>query len=73
MVAQQTKLAGASLPPGSTATQRAQLDHALKESFVSGFRAAMIVAAVLAVVSALLAAWLIEGKPPQAKKEEQAA
>jgi EmrB/QacA subfamily drug resistance transporter len=73
MIAQQTKLAGATPPPGMSATQHALLEAALKESFVSGFRAAMIVAAILAAVSALLAAWLIEGKPPQPKKEAQAA
>jgi EmrB/QacA subfamily drug resistance transporter len=71
--AQRTKLVGATLPPGGSATENARLEHALKESFVSGFRASMIVAAVLALASALLAAWLIEGKKPQPRDEAHAA
>jgi EmrB/QacA subfamily drug resistance transporter len=71
--AQRTKLAGATLPPGGSATQNVQLEHALKESFVSGFRAAMFGAAVLALGSAFLAAWLIEGKKPQPQEETQVA
>jgi EmrB/QacA subfamily drug resistance transporter len=71
--AQRTKLAGATLPPGLSASERTQLERALKESFVAGFRASMIVAAVLAFASALLAAWLIEGKKPQPQEETQAA
>jgi MFS family permease len=71
--AQRTKLAGATLPPGGSAAENNRLEHALKESFVSGFRAAMIVAAALAFVSALLAAWLVEGKQPQPQQEENAA
>jgi EmrB/QacA subfamily drug resistance transporter len=72
MVAEQSELAGATVPSGLS-SQPTQLERALKESFVSGFRAAMIVAAILAAVSALLAAWLIEGKPPRSKKETRAA
>jgi EmrB/QacA subfamily drug resistance transporter len=71
--AQRTKLAGATLPPGGSAAENIRLEHALKESFVSGFRAAMVVAAALAFASALLAGWLIEGKKPQPREEENAA
>ncbi|HEY8686849.1 MAG TPA: MFS transporter, partial [Chloroflexota bacterium] len=73
MQAQRAKLAGAPLPHGVSPALRAQLEHTLKESFAAGFRASMILAAALAFVSALLAAWLIEGKPPQPKEATGAA
>ena len=71
--AQRAKLAGASVPPHLSAAERARLEHALKESFVSGFRASMIGAGILAVLSALLAAWLIEGKKIEPHPEPQVA
>ena len=59
---QRQKLAGITIPSYVPPAQRAQLEHAVKESFVSGFRASMLVSAALAAVSALFAAWLIAGK-----------
>ncbi|HEX6508603.1 MAG TPA: MFS transporter [Chloroflexota bacterium] len=62
---QRTKLVGASLPSGLSASQRAQLERVLKESFVAGFRAAMLVSAGLALASSIFAAWLIDGRKPE--------
>ncbi len=59
---QRSKLVGATLPAGISHTERTQLEMALKESFVAGFRVSMLVAAALALGSALLAGWLVEGK-----------
>jgi hypothetical protein len=58
---QRSKLAGASLPSGLGPQERAQLDRALKESFVAGFRASMLISVALALGSSLFAAWLIPG------------
>lgn len=62
--AQRSKFVDASVPADLPAAERAALVRALKESFVSGFRASTLIAATLAVASALLAAWLIDGKKP---------
>ena len=64
--AQKSKFVGTSIPPEVSAADQARLVHALKESYVSAFRVATLLAAALAVLSALLAAWLIEGKEPRA-------
>ncbi|GAC1471948.1 MAG: MFS transporter [Chloroflexota bacterium] len=65
VVAQRAKLVGATIPSGVAKTERVQLERALKESFVSAFRTSMLVAAALALLSAALAAWLIEGARPR--------
>jgi EmrB/QacA subfamily drug resistance transporter len=62
---QRSKLVGATLPAGVNSTEKANLGSALKESFVSAFRVNMLIAAALALGSALLAAWLIDGKQPE--------
>ena len=51
----------------------AAVDEAVDESFVAGFRLAMIVGAVMAVLSAVAAWVLIEGKPGEEPSEAQAA
>ncbi len=54
---------GAAEPPASTDGRTAsEIDAAVNESFLSGFRLAMYVAAGLALLSALSAALIIEGK-----------
>lgn len=68
--AQRSKYVEATVPAGVTPTEKAQLERALKESFVSAFRVSMLVGAALAVGSALLAAWLIEGHPGDTRLEE---
>lgn len=56
------KLAGAELPAEPGSPSREMLKAAIDGAFVSGFRRVMIVAAILALVSALSARLLIEGK-----------
>ena len=60
--AQRSRLAGAEPPPGVEGGARAAVERAIDEAFVGGFRLAMIIAAGLALASALSAALLIEGK-----------
>jgi EmrB/QacA subfamily drug resistance transporter len=60
--AQRAKLIGASLPAQATPPERAKLKHALEESFVDAFRAIMLLAAGMALLSALFSWWLIDGK-----------
>jgi hypothetical protein len=65
LAAQRSKLVGATVPSAVTPAERTTLQRALKDSFVAAFRATMLVAAALAAGSALLAAWLIDGKQPE--------
>lgn len=60
--AQQTQLAGISIPPGVGASTQAAIQSVIAYAFVSGFRAAMLIGAALAVCSSVAAAVLIEGK-----------
>ena len=57
--AQRVRLAAAAVPEGLSAEVRAAIEQAIAESFVAGFRLVMIVAAALAVLSALAAAVFI--------------
>jgi hypothetical protein len=59
---ERARLGGAEVPDGVDNELRVALEQAIAESFVSGFRLAMWVAAGLALVSALTAALMIEGK-----------
>lgn len=61
--AQRSKLAGASIPSGTPAA-RARLRRAVNEAFVQAFRIIMLVAAGLALTSALVSASLIPGIGP---------
>jgi EmrB/QacA subfamily drug resistance transporter len=60
---QRTKLAGAELPTNVDPAVASLLRQAVDESFVAGFRRVVGVAAGLALLSALSALLLIEGKP----------
>jgi hypothetical protein len=60
--AQRVKMAGAEVPDGLPAETRIVLRRAIEESFVSGFRRVMCVAAMLALLSALVAGLLIRGR-----------
>jgi hypothetical protein len=60
--AQRSKLAGAALPPGIDAAVASTLRHAVDLSYVSGFRWIMLLSAGLALLSALTAWVLIEGR-----------
>ena len=59
------KLGAAEAPEGLDAALGAAVERAIDEAFVSGYRVVMLVAAVMAIASALSAAILIEGKKPQ--------
>jgi len=59
---QRINLAGARIPPEVEPDTRAALDQAIKEAYVTGFRGVMLVAAGLALTSALIAWAMIAGK-----------
>jgi MFS family permease len=67
---EKVKLGAAQIPEGLAAAQRANVERAIVESFVSGYRLVMLVAAGTALVSALSAALLIEGKKQQRSAEQ---
>lgn len=60
--AQRTRLAAAEPPASLNDAERAEVRRALDESFVAGFRAAVFVAAALALAGALSAWLLVEGR-----------
>lgn len=62
LASQPNRLAAAELPQQLDPVEGERLERAINESFVSGFRRVMAVAAVLALLSAVSAALLIEGK-----------
>jgi predicted MFS family arabinose efflux permease len=61
---QRDKLAGAVLPSSLDGTSAARVKRAIGESFVAGFRWIMLLSAGLALLSALGAWIMIDGKPP---------
>jgi EmrB/QacA subfamily drug resistance transporter len=65
---QRQKLAGIVLPDGYPAVAVAAMKHAVKASFVAGFRWVMLISAALALLSSVSAAILIQGKPGGADK-----
>ena len=62
LLAQQSKLVGIVIPPGLSSTTQAAVQRAIDESFVSSFRVITLIAAGLALVSAISSFLLIEGK-----------
>ena len=58
---QRVRLAAVQLPEGLEITVRSQLENAIADSFISGFRRVMIISAALAVLSAL-SSWLLIGR-----------
>ncbi len=65
---QRVKLAAAEVPPGLGNTLSAALDQAIAESFVDGFRWVMLIAAGLALASALVAFLMIQGQRAQPQR-----
>lgn len=61
------KLAEAQVPPQIAGAERQVLERALHESFVQSFRLTMLIAAALALLSALCAALTIRPKSPHAQ------
>lgn len=62
IAAQRLKLAAAEVPKDLPPAARAQAQRAIADSFVDGFRLAMLIGAALALLSAAAAAALIEGR-----------
>ena len=60
--AEKVDLAGAEVPEGLDGRTAAAVQRAIDEAFVAGYRVAMLIAAGLAVVSAVVASIMIEGK-----------
>jgi EmrB/QacA subfamily drug resistance transporter len=60
---QRGRLAATELPADTSDQARVELEKAISESFVYGFRVVMTIAAALALASALSAFMMIEGKP----------
>ncbi len=63
--AERIKLAAAQVPAGISAEQRAAVEVAIAESFVSGFRLIMLIAAGLALASSAFAVLMIGGGSEQ--------
>ncbi|MGI8917141.1 MAG: MFS transporter [Pyrinomonadaceae bacterium] len=59
---QRMRLADVEVPASLNAATKAKLQEAINESFVTGFRRVALGSAILAVLSAISAWWLIEGK-----------
>lgn len=55
---QRVKLAGMEVPAGLAMETRQQIEHAISQSFVAGFRLLMVISAVLAI-GAALSSWLL--------------
>jgi EmrB/QacA subfamily drug resistance transporter len=64
------ELGGARAPEGLDAAQSANVDRAIDEAFVSGYRVVMLVAVAMALASAFSAALLLEGKKPVGSTEQ---
>jgi hypothetical protein len=71
--AQRVRLAGAEIPGSLDSRTQTQLKQAVAESFVHGFRILMLIAAALALLGALAALVLIEGKAVPRSLAGQAA
>jgi EmrB/QacA subfamily drug resistance transporter len=59
---QRARLAGAEIPSSIHGIEYTNLHHAIAESFIGGFRLAMLIGAGLAFISAICALLLVEGK-----------
>ncbi len=59
---QRMRLAGVELPTSLDVATKTKLQEAINASFVTGFRRVALGSAILAVLSAISAWWLIEGK-----------
>jgi MFS family permease len=64
------KLGAAEAPEGLDAASAGAVERAIDEAFVSGYRVVMLVAAGVALASAVSAGLLIEGKKPKADTGE---
>lgn len=69
IILQQNKLVGIEIPSDLSIATRTAVQQAISESFVTSFRVVMLIAAALALCSALSSLLLIEGKKPQIDKK----
>jgi hypothetical protein len=67
VMAQRSRLTQIEAPRALTSDQQQTLKHAINESFLAGFRWVMLVSAGLAILSALSAWAMIEGKAANPK------
>jgi MFS family permease len=67
---EKVKLGAAEAPEGLDAATRVTVGRAIDEAFVLGFRTVMLVAAGVALASAVSAGLLVEGKKPKADTGE---
>ncbi|MGI9048010.1 MAG: MFS transporter, partial [Rubrobacteraceae bacterium] len=63
MDARKVDLGATQAPQGIDVATKKEINQAVDESFVAGFRTVMFIAAGLALASALVSALIIEGKP----------
>jgi EmrB/QacA subfamily drug resistance transporter len=61
ILAHSAKMLAIAIPPGLSPATQGAVHHALAASFMVGFRTAMLIGAGLAVASAAVAAWLMQG------------
>ena len=69
---EKVNLGAAEVPDGVSGQTAASVERAVAESFVAGFRVAMVAAAILAVASAGASALIIEGKSGARRTEPEA-
>src|ERR671921_133253 len=70
---EKVNLGAAEVPDGVSGQTAASVEPAVAESFVAGFRVAMVAAAILAVASAAASALIIEGKGSAPRTELETA
>jgi hypothetical protein len=68
--AEKVDLGGAEVPAGVSRETAAEIETAIKVSFLNAFRLAMFIAAGMAVASAVAAAIILEGKDRPAPAEQ---
>jgi hypothetical protein len=71
--AEKADLGAAEVPRGVSGETAASVKRAVAESFVAGFRVAMVAAAILALASAAASALIIEGKAGAPRAEPEPA
>jgi MFS family permease len=71
--AQRASLTEMQIPGGTSAAFRLALEHAIDQAFVDAFRVAVLAGAALALLSAVIAAIMIQGKKPEPVQQDAPA
>ena len=71
VAAQQDRLAAAEPPPGMDETMADEIDNAVDQAFLGGYRRVMLLAAALALASAFIAGVVIEGTVVKGDRREK--